>query len=248
MEKIAGTKTSVYAGAFFRDNHDSGMRDPDTLPRFHMTGNGSAMMSNRLSHFYDLRGPSVTVDTGCSTSHTALHLACQGLRAGDSTMSIVAGVNLMLNPDMFAAMSSLGLRSNSRIGSVTNDGFSFTSPDGKSYAFDSRASGYGRGEGVATLILKPLNDALRDGDPIRAVIRETLLNQDGKTPTITSPSQAAQEDLVRSCYKSAGLDPSKTTYVEAHGTGTRAGSAPLFFFSLPSISSWIFYRLTRVFR
>lgn len=95
--------------------------------------------------------------------------------------------------------------------------------EGKSYSFDSRASGYGRGEGIATVILKSLPDAVRDGDPIRAVIRETALNQDGKTVTITSPSKNAQEDLIRMCYRNAGLDPSDTTYVEAHGTGTRTG-------------------------
>lgn len=113
----------------------------------------------------------------------------------------------MINPDMFISMSSLGL----------------LGPDGKSYSFDSRASGYGRGEGVATLVLKSLQDAINDGDPIRAVIRETLLNQDGKTPTLTSPSQEAQEELIRRCYQNAGLDPMNTTYVEAHGTGTRMG-------------------------
>ena len=100
---------------------------------------------------------------------------------------------------------------------------SFLSPDGVSYAFDSRANGYGRGEGVASIIIKTLDDALRDGDRIRAVIRETALNQDGKTSTITAPSQAAQEDLIRSCYHRVGLDPSQTTYVEAHGTGTPTG-------------------------
>lgn len=99
----------------------------------------------------------------------------------------------------------------------------FLSPDGKSYAFDSRASGYGRGEGVGTLIVKRLRDAIRDGDPIRAVVRQTALNQDGKTQTITSPSQDAQEELIRRCYKSAGLNPADTVYVEAHGTGTQAG-------------------------
>lgn len=99
----------------------------------------------------------------------------------------------------------------------------FLSPSGKSYAFDHRASGYGRGEGIATLIVKPLTSALRDGDPIRAVIRETALNQDGWTPTITSPSQTAQQDLIRLCYQRAGLDPLETSYVEAHGTGTPTG-------------------------
>lgn len=99
----------------------------------------------------------------------------------------------------------------------------FLSPDGKCYSFDSRASGYGRGEGVATVVLKPLNEAVRDGDPIRAVIAQTALNQDGKTQTITSPSQTAQEELIRLCYEKAGLDPTETAYVEAHGTGTKAG-------------------------
>jgi acyl transferase domain-containing protein len=92
-------------------------------------------------------------------------------------------------------------------------------PDGKSYTFDSRANGYGRGEGSATIILKRLDDAIRDGDPIRAVIRGSAVNQDGKTETITSPSQEAQEELIRMCYRNAGLDPSQTTYFEAHGTG-----------------------------
>ncbi|KAL9123055.1 MAG: hypothetical protein Q9187_000382 [Circinaria calcarea] len=207
IEKIAGTSTSVFAGAFFRDYHDSLMRDPELLPRYFMTGNGSAMISNRISHFFDLGGPSVTVDTGCSTGLTALHLACQSIRTGDSNLAVVAGASIIINPDMFISMSNLGL-----LGS-----------DGKSYSFDARASGYGRGEGVATLILKPLHEALKDGDPVRAVIRETLLNQDGKSPTITSPSQAAQEELIRTCYKKAGLDPINTTYVEAHGTGTISG-------------------------
>ncbi|KAI5219448.1 putative polyketide synthase [Aureobasidium subglaciale] len=198
---------SFSAGAFFRDYHDALMRDVETMPRFFMTGNGAAMAANRISHFFDFRGPSITVDTGCSTALAALHLGCQSLRTGDAEVSIIAGANLMLNPDMFISMSSLG----------------FLSPDGKSYAFDSRANGYGRGEGVATVILKPLADAIRDGDPIRAVIRETALNQDGRTPTITSPSQEAQQALIRECYQAAGLDPAETAYVEAHGTGTQTG-------------------------
>ena len=99
----------------------------------------------------------------------------------------------------------------------------FLSPDGKCYAFDSRASGYGRGEGVATLLLKPLDDAIRDKDPVRAIVRGSAVNQNGKTQTITSPSLKAQESVIRACYQNAGLNPSKTGYVEAHGTGTQAG-------------------------
>lgn len=97
------------------------------------------------------------------------------------------------------------------------------SPDGGSFAFDSRANGYDRGEGVSTIIVKRLKDVLTAGDPVRAVIRETLINQDGKTDSITSPSQAAQVALMRDCYRRARLDPRDTHYCEAHGTGTKVG-------------------------
>ncbi|KAL4978763.1 polyketide synthase [Aspergillus desertorum] len=207
LSQIAGSNTSVFAGSFIHDYHDLLTRDPLTLPRFFTTGNFTAMMANRISHFFDLRGPSTPVDTGCSTSITALHLACQTLRTGEADCAIVGGTCVMLNPDMFAQLSSLG----------------FIGPDGKSFAFDHRAQGYGRGEGIAALVLKRLDEAIRDGDPIRAIIRETGMNQDGKTPTITSPSGEAQETLMRACYTRAGLDPLDTTYVEAHGTGTKTG-------------------------
>lgn len=207
IEKIAGSNTSVFGGEFVKDYHDSLMRDPETLPRFQMTGNGVAMMSARVSHFFDLRGPCLTVDTGCSTSLAALHLACQSIQSGDSKISIVGGANVLLNPDMFNQMSAHGL----------------LSKEGRSFSFDSRGTGYGRGEGVTTIVVKALEDALRDNDPVRAVIRGTALNQDGKTPTITSPSQQAQEELMRLCYQRAGLNPLDTAYVEAHGTGTRTG-------------------------
>ncbi|KAK0620712.1 hypothetical protein B0T14DRAFT_432757 [Immersiella caudata] len=207
LEDVAGSNTSVFAGSFFRDYHESLVKDPDTLPRFLLMGTGAAMAANRLSHFFDLRGPSMALDTGCSTTLVGLHQGCQSLRTGESDMSVVGGANVMFNPDMFLAMSSMTL----------------ISKDGKSYAFDSRANGYGRGEGSATVILKRLDDALRDGNPIRAIIRDSGLNQDGKTETITTPSGEAQEALIRACYKRAGLDPSLTTYFEAHGTGTPTG-------------------------
>lgn len=108
LHTIKGTNTSVYAGACFRDYHDSLIRDPDTLPRSFMTGNGVAMASNRISHFYDLRGPSMTVDTACSTTLTALHLAVQGLRSRESDLSIVSGASLNINPDLYIALSDLG--------------------------------------------------------------------------------------------------------------------------------------------
>ncbi|KUI71344.1 Lovastatin diketide synthase LovF [Cytospora mali] len=207
LEQVAGSNTSVFAGTFVHDYRDALVRDEDNLPRFFLAGVGAAMASNRISHFFDFRGASMTIDTGCSTALVALHQAVQNLRSGESDMSIVGGSNIIFNPDNFKAMGSLG----------------FLSPDGKCFAFDSRANGYGRGEGVATLVIKRLRDAIAAGDPVRAVIRETALNQDGKTETITSPSQAAQEALMRECYSRAGLDPASTQYFEAHGTGTATG-------------------------
>lgn len=111
----------------------------------------------------------------------------------------------------------------SSVNFIADDMSRLLSPAGKSFAFDHRAAGYGRGEGSATVIVKRLDDALRDGNPIRAVIRGSGVNQDGKTETITTPSQEAQEALIRSCYQKAGLDPKQTTYFEAHGTGTPTG-------------------------
>ncbi|KAJ5175582.1 uncharacterized protein N7482_001459 [Penicillium canariense] len=198
---------ALESGSCFMDYHDMLMKDPERLSRYFLAGNMMTFTANRISHFFDLKGPSVSVDTACSTALTALHLACQAIRNGEAKMGIVGGANLLLHPTTFVGLSSLGL----------------TGPDGKSYSFDMRAQGYGRGEGVASLVVKPLEDALRDGDPIRAVIRETAINQDGKTPTITSPSASAQESLIRACYERAGLDPRDTPYVEAHGTGTISG-------------------------
>ncbi|KAL6701443.1 putative polyketide synthase [Trichoderma pleuroticola] len=207
MEQVAGSQTSVFAGVFTHDYHEALVRDEDRLPRFMLVGTWNPMSSNRISHFFDFRGASMTLETGCSTTLVALHQAVQSLRNREADMSVVTGVNLILGPDQFKAIGSLGM----------------LSPDGKSYAFDKRANGYGRGEGVATILIKRLSDALAANDPIRAVIRETALNQDGKTETITTPSGSAQETLMRECYRRAGLDPRGTQYFEAHGTGTQAG-------------------------
>ncbi|MCJ1394622.1 hypothetical protein MMC18_007502 [Xylographa bjoerkii] len=207
LSQVAGSNTSVYASVFTHDYHDGIMHDGDNLPRSTLLGTFSAMASNRISHFFDLQGPSMSIDTGCSGALVSLHQAILGLRAREADMSIVCGSNLLLAPDCFKIFSSL----------------SMLSPDGKCYAFDSRANGYGRGEGVGSVIIKRLSDALAAGDPIRAVIRESALNQDGKSETITSPSQAAQIELMRETYRRAGLSPNDTQYFEAHGTGTPTG-------------------------
>ncbi|GAB1312343.1 Polyketide synthase [Madurella fahalii] len=207
IENIAGSDTSCYVGCFTRDYHEMLMRDAETAPMYAGTGTGFSLLSNRVSWFYDLRGPSMTLDTACSSSLVGLHLACQGLRNGESKVALVSGANLILSPDLGMWLSNLRM----------------TSTDGLSRSFADAVTGYGRGEGIATLVLKPMHDALRDGDPIRAVIRGTGVNQDGHTTGITVPNRDAQGDLIRSTYRSAGLDVSQTPYFEAHGTGTAVG-------------------------
>ncbi|KAI0474774.1 reducing type I polyketide synthase [Xylaria cf. heliscus] len=207
LHEVTGTNTSVYAGAFTKDYHDRLITDPEHVPRAFVTTNYSAMIANRISHFFDLKGPSATVDTGCSTSLVGLHLACQSLRSRESDCAIIGGASIHLNPDMFSSLSTLGS----------------CGPDGICYSFDHRVQGYGRGEGISVLVVKRLEDALKNRDPIHAVIRETAVNQDGKTATITSPDFEAQRDLIRACYDRAGLRLDETDLVEAHGTGTKAG-------------------------
>ncbi|KAF2265267.1 polyketide synthase [Lojkania enalia] len=149
----------------------------------------------------------VTMDTACSSSLTAVHFACQSIRNRESNIALVGGCNLNLIPEFFINYSTSRLLGN----------------DGKSFSFDARGTGYGRGEGCGMILLKPLDQALKDNDCVRAVIAASGVNQDGYTPGITMPNGKSQESLVRAVYLNAGLDPSLTGYVEAHGTGTRVG-------------------------
>ena len=208
MESLAGSNTSVFMGTFGREYGTFWARDPMQLPKYAGTGTGPALLANRVSWFYDFRGTSITLDTACSSSMNALHLACESLRAGSSDAALIGGSNLILNPD--TAMIPL-----------TNLGF--LSPDGRCYAFDHRANGYARGEGYGVLVLKRLKDAISAGDTIRAVIRATGSNQDGRTPGISQPRAEAQAALIRQTYASAGLPLARTRFFEAHGTGTAVG-------------------------
>ena len=200
------------------------MRDPETVPLYQATSSGHsrAIIANRLSYFFDFKGPSVTIDTACSASLVALHLACQSLRTGETRQAVVAGANVILSHEMTISMSMMRFAAHKECLLVLTLP-RFLSPDGRCYTFDERANGYARGEGVGCLYLKPLDAAIQDGDTIRGVIRNTGVNQDGKTSGITLPSGKAQEELIESVYSKAGLNPLDTTYVECHGTGTPAG-------------------------
>ncbi|TEY79898.1 hypothetical protein BOTCAL_0040g00130 [Botryotinia calthae] len=207
IENVRGSNTGVFSAVFTRDYDRNINRDPLDIPKYNTTGTGEAIIANRVSYTFDLKGPSMTLDTGCSGSMVALHQACLSLQLGESTMALASGVNLILNPDHMVGMSNLHMLNDS----------------GRSFPFDERGSGYGRGEGVVTVLLKRLDHAIRMGDNIRSVICSTAVNQDGKTNGITLPDSQAQESLIRLVYKNSNLDPCKIDYIEAHGTGTIAG-------------------------
>ncbi|KAL7905029.1 putative polyketide synthase [Trichoderma velutinum] len=207
VKDLAGTRTGVFMGHFTSDYKELVISDTDAIPPYATTGLNKTSLANRISWTFDLRGPSFALDTACSSSLVAFHLACQSLRAGESDIAIVGGTNVLLNPDMFVAFSGQG----------------FLSPDGKCKSFDASGDGYGRGEGVAAIVLKRVDDAIVALDPLRAIIRATGSNQDGHTKSLTLPSADAQEALIRLVYQLANLDFDQTSYVEAHGTGTQAG-------------------------
>ncbi|KAH7070080.1 hypothetical protein FB567DRAFT_598626 [Paraphoma chrysanthemicola] len=207
VSQVSGSQTGLYEASMADDYSQLIYIDPDTAPRSAATGTARAMLANRVSWYFNLLGPSLHIDTACSGSMVALDLACSSLRNGDSSMALVAGSNLMLSPVCSMMLSRMN----------------FLSPDSLCYSFDHRANGYARGEGVIVMVLKRLSDALDSGDTIRAVIRASGTNQDGRTPGLTQPSAAAQESLIRSVYAKANLDFALTRYVEAHGTGTPIG-------------------------
>ncbi|KAJ5110598.1 hypothetical protein N7532_001133 [Penicillium argentinense] len=211
LKGMEGSQTSVYVGLMCNDFHDIQVRDPDYLPQYIATGASRAIISNRVSYFFDWNGPSMTIDTACSSSLVAIHQAVQSLRSGESKTACAAGANLLLSPENYQAESNLHM----------------LSPSGWSQMWDANADGYARGEGIAAVFLKTLSSALADGDPIEGIIRETGVNSDGRTRGITMPSNEAQLSLIRATYAKAGLDPlqpeQRCQYFEAHGTGTPAG-------------------------
>ncbi|ATY64651.1 Beta-ketoacyl synthase [Cordyceps militaris] len=211
LENLRGSNTAVYVGVMCDDYGNICYVDQESIPTYAATGTARSILSNRVSFIFDWRGPSMTIDTACSSSLVALHQGVQVLRSGTAPVAIAAGANLIFSPNMFIAESNLNM----------------LSPTGHSQMWDANADGYARGEGIAAVVMKRLSDAIRDGDNIECIIRETGVNQDGHTPGITMPSQEAQTRLIHDTYARAGLDLSKPEdrpqYFEAHGTGTKAG-------------------------
>ena len=205
MDSLRGSDTAVFVGLMCGDYEAMLLRDLDTVPTYHATGVARSIMANRISYFFDWHGPSMTIDTACSSSLVAIHQAVQSLRSGESRVAVAAGSNLILGPENYVTESKLKM----------------LSPTGRSRMWDKDADGYARGEGVAAIVLKTLSAALRDCDHIECLIRETGVNQDGRTKGITMPSASAQASLIRQTYAKAGLDPRKPSdrcqFFEAHG-------------------------------
>lgn len=205
LQKVAGTQTACFMGTSGSDYRDAVSRDFANYPKYHLLGTSEEMLSNRISHFLDIHGPSATIQTACSSSHVATHLACQSIQLGESDMAIAGGVVEILGPECTMHLNNLG----------------FLSPVGHSKSFDEDADGYGRGEGCGVLLLKRLDNAIRDGDAIRAVIRASGVNSGGWTQGVTMPSGDAQATLIKHVYESNDLEYGLTQYVEAHGTGQK---------------------------
>lgn len=205
---LAGTDCAVYVGISSLDYGTRGLDDLASMTAHSMTGNTLSIAANRLSYVFDLRGPSLAVDTACSSSLVALHQACNSLRAGEASTALVGGVNLLLHPYPFVGFTKA----------------SMLSANGRCRAFDEAGDGYVRAEGGAVLLLKPLADALADGDDIQAIIRATGTNADGARKTgITIPSRDGQAELMRMVLSRSGLSSLEVDYIEAHGTGTAVG-------------------------
>jgi acyl transferase domain-containing protein/acyl carrier protein len=209
VERLGGSQTGVFVGLHSHSSDYFWLQFDDLSCMDAFTGPGSAhnIASGRLSYFFDLQGPNLVVDTACSSSLVAVHLACQSLRAGECSMALAAGANLMLTPLWTVPLSRMRM----------------LAADGRCKTFDAKADGMVRSEGCGAVVLKRLSDAVADGDRILAMIRGSAVNQDGRTNGITAPNGLSQRALVRQALRNAGVTADQISHVETHGTGTALG-------------------------
>jgi amino acid adenylation domain-containing protein len=204
---LRGSDTGVFIGIASNDYANVAQSDPKNVDVHTNSGSTLSIASNRIAYLFDLKGPAVSVDTACSSALVAVNLACESIWSGQSTMALAGGVNALLTPD-----ASIGFSKASML-----------SPSGQCFAFDDRANGYVRGEGAGVLVIKPLRQAVADGDRIYCTIRAAVINQDGHTSSMTVPGVETQAEMLRIAYKQAGMEPKRVRYMEAHGTGTPVG-------------------------
>jgi acyl transferase domain-containing protein/acyl carrier protein len=207
-DRLAGSRSGVFVGLcnsdYFLMQFEGGRNSIDA---YVATGNAHSVASGRISYILGLQGPSISVDTGCSASLVAVHLACQSLRAGECRMALAGGVNLILMPDTTIVLSKAHMMA----------------PDGRCKPFDASANGFVRSEGCGIIVLKRLPDARADGDRILAVIGGTASNQDGRSNGLTAPNAPSQVAVIREALVNAGLQAGDIDFIEAHGTGTSLG-------------------------
>ncbi|NEP11786.1 MAG: aminotransferase class III-fold pyridoxal phosphate-dependent enzyme [Symploca sp. SIO2C1] len=206
-EALAGTPTGVFMGVSSFDYYELIAQNPINFSTYTGTGNLNCINANRLSYFFDFYGPSMAIDTACSSSLVAVHLACQSLWCGESSLALVGGVHIVTSPWMSVAYAQGG----------------FMAADGRCKTFDAKADGYVRSEGGGLVILKPLSQALANGDRIYALVKGSAINQDGRSNGLTAPNPLAQEAVLRAAYQNARVSPGQVEYIETHGTGTKLG-------------------------
>ncbi|KAJ3545058.1 hypothetical protein NM208_g2700 [Fusarium decemcellulare] len=204
---LAGSNTGVFSAIGSPEHSHMLGEDMPASSAWTCAGGAPCMFANRLSYFFDLSGPSIALDAACASSTYAVHMACQSLLAGECDSAFAAGAALLLGPGQWSFLDTMGA----------------LSPEGKSFSYDVKGSGFGRGEGGACLLLKRLDDAIEAGDPIHAIIRNSACNHGGRSDGITMPRQSAQEHLLRRVHREVGLSPAETPVVEGHGTGTKVG-------------------------
>ena len=204
---LAGTPTGVFVGMMSSEWSSRQMFDFAGVTAFRGTGSGYFMTANRISYHLNLTGPSMAIDSACSSSLMAVHQGCAALRSGDTDTVVAAGANLLLTPALSIFYTQAGL----------------SAPDGRCKPFGQRADGIGRGEGVAAVVLRRLDDAVADGQPIYAVVKSSVANHDGRSNGITAPSRQSQVGLMRRALSLAEVEPGQIGFVEAHGTGTFLG-------------------------
>ncbi|MUM23514.1 type I polyketide synthase [Mycobacterium sp. CBMA271] len=205
---LKGDSVGVYVGSTNNDYVYLTVADPTNAHPYAITGNASSIIANRVSYFFDFRGPSVTVDTACSSSLVAVHQGVKALRSGEADVVVAGGVNAIITPVVTIGFDEVG---------------GILAPDGRIKSFSQDANGYSRSEGGGMLVLKRLSDARRDGDPIMAIIAGSAVNHDGRSNGLLAPNPDAQADVLRKAYKDAGINPRDVDVIEAHGTGTILG-------------------------
>jgi acyl transferase domain-containing protein len=221
LRQLDASRCGVFVGQWIGDFESRLFADPEAVDFQMTTGSGRYAASGRLSYALDFRGPSLTVDSACSSSLAAVHLAVRSIRSGESKLALAAGVNVILQPHITIAYSQSRMMA----------------PDGRCKFGDAGGDGYVRSEGAGVVVLKALPDAIADGDRIYAVIRGSAVNNDGRSSgSMGTPSRQGQEELLRVAYADAGISAGQVGYIEAHGTGTRAGD-PVEFGALAAVLS-----------